>query len=54
MKKVYENPSVELVKFQYRDQVVVASGCKEVYVNTMPDGRGCQEDLTKVEYTQNV
>lgn len=26
MKKNYETPSVEVVKFQYRDQVVVASG----------------------------
>ena len=26
MKKMYETPEVEVVKFQYRDQVVVASG----------------------------
>ena len=26
MKKTYETPSAEIVKFQYRDQVVVASG----------------------------
>lgn len=26
MKRTYETPSVEVVKFQYRDQVVVASG----------------------------
>ena len=26
MKKVYETPAVEKVEFQYRDQVVVASG----------------------------
>jgi len=26
MKKTYETPEVEVVKFQYRDQVVVASG----------------------------
>jgi len=26
MKKTYETPNVEVVKFQYRDQVVVASG----------------------------
>lgn len=25
MKKTYETPSAEIVKFQYRDQVVVAS-----------------------------
>ena len=26
MKKTYETPSIEVVKFQYRDQVVLASG----------------------------
>ena len=26
MKKNYEKPTVEVVKFQYRDQVVAASG----------------------------
>ena len=35
MKKTYEAPSIEMVKFQYRDQVVVASNgqCKDVWVN---------------------
>ncbi len=27
MKKNYEKPTVEVVKFQYRDQVVAASTC---------------------------
>jgi len=27
MKKPYETPSVEVVKFQYKDQVVARSGC---------------------------
>ena len=27
MKKTYETPTVEVVEFKYRDQVVVASGC---------------------------
>ncbi len=27
MKKQYETPSVEVVKFSYSDQVVAASGC---------------------------
>lgn len=33
MKKSYETPSIEVVKFQYRDQVVVASGgaCTQHY-----------------------
>lgn len=32
MKKSYETPSIEVVKFQYRDQVVAASG-------KIPEGR---------------
>ena len=28
MKKTYETPSIEKIAFQYRDQVVVASGRK--------------------------
>lgn len=27
MKKAYETPSVEVVKFEYKDQVVAKSGC---------------------------
>lgn len=36
MKKAYETPEVEVVKFQYRAQVVAASGtttCESVWVN---------------------
>jgi len=36
MKKTYETPSVEKIAFQYRDQVVVASGntnCESKWVN---------------------
>lgn len=36
MKKTYEAPSLEVVKFRYRDQVVAASGketCSKVWVN---------------------
>lgn len=36
MKKTYETPSVEIVKFRYRDQVVAASGastCSKVWIN---------------------
>ena len=32
MKKSYETPSIEVVKFQYRDQVVVASGNGGSYI----------------------
>lgn len=31
MKKVYETPSVEVVKFEYKDQVVAQSGCQTEY-----------------------
>lgn len=34
MKKQYQTPSMELVRFQYRDQVVATSGaCIKVWVN---------------------
>ena len=33
MKKVYEAPTVEKIEFMYRDQVVVASGCIDKWVN---------------------
>ena len=34
MKKMYETPEVEVVKFQYRDQVVATSGgCLSAWVN---------------------
>lgn len=43
MKKVYETPAVEKVAFQYRDQVVVASGaCGSQWLNDAPPGGvGC-------------
>lgn len=38
MKKTYETPSIEVVKFQYRDQVVVASGsCGTQWSNIGPN-----------------
>ena len=42
MKKTYETPSVEKVEFQYRDQVVVASGgaCTQHYEGQR-DLNGC-------------
>ena len=47
MKKSYETPSVEAVKFQYRDQVVAASGGARCYVNWYDDNsnaEGCKTD----------
>ena len=41
MKKMYETPEVEVVKFQYRDQVVAASGCGVAYINIGPHGAYC-------------
>ena len=50
MKKTYETPSIEVVKFQYRDQVVVASGLYEgvcSFKNThIPDG--CADTIVTV------
>lgn len=34
MKKRYETPSVEVVKFQYKDQVVAQSGCGPISGHT--------------------
>lgn len=45
MKKTYETPSAEIVKFQYRDQVVVASGggrCITDWINNMRFVDNCQ------------
>lgn len=42
MKKTYETPSIEVVKFQYRDQVVVASGCIVTNQNSREtDNKNC-------------
>ncbi len=44
MKKVYETPSVEVVKFEYKDQVVAQSTCLNQYKNTSPVGvPGCEK-----------
>ena len=51
MKKMYETPEVEVVKFQYRDQVVAASvttSCVSAWVNI---GEGsCTEGNKHLEY----
>lgn len=52
MKKIYEAPSVELVKFQYRDQVVAASAsCIKVWVNE--GGVQCEGDNLFQEWRGN-
>lgn len=49
MKKTYETPSVEVVKFQYRDQVVVASnGCVSRWENV--GSSGCEGKQVWVEH----
>lgn len=42
MKRNYQTPNVEIVKFQYRDQVVAASGggCMKKWVNV--GGNWCE------------
>ena len=50
MKKTYETPSIEVVKFQYRDQVVLASGGSQEcsFHWTLKDGQGdCTGTVTK-------
>jgi hypothetical protein len=49
MKKVYETPSVDVVKFEYKDQVVAASGisCTEIYTHTgATETAGCSSPST--------
>ncbi len=49
MKKNYETPSIEVVKFQYRDQVVVASGtCVSRWENVGENG--CEGEQVWVEH----
>jgi len=48
MKKTYEKPTVETVKFQYRDQVVVASGggsCRTDWKNNKSYVDDCVPDV---------
>ena len=44
MKKSYQSPSVDVVMFEYRDQVVVASGCDTIGGRTGYLSEGCKED----------
>lgn len=51
MKKTYEAPSIEVVKFQYRDQVVVASGkCDVQSINESTTQNTCDN----WEHNQNL
>lgn len=49
MKKSYETPSIEVVKFQYRDQVVAVSGgvtCTQVWLGYGDDKTtGCSHTV---------
>lgn len=51
MKKTYETPSVEVVKFQYRDQVVAASGCI-VSGEYSHDADKCSKEDASANYTK--
>ena len=51
MKKTYETPNAEKIMFQYRDQVVAASGkCTSKWENI--GDNGCPED--KQEWVEHV
>lgn len=55
MKKTYETPSIEVVKFQYRDQVVVASNvaCGSYYIKEGAyQGGYCENGNTLLEHKQ--
>jgi len=56
MKKVYEAPAVEKIAFQYRDQVVAASGGK-CTVSTenlhYTTETACDPDNAEVKYNQD-
>lgn len=53
MKKTYEAPSIEKIAFQYRDQVVVASGtCPGQYINT-GDGYCPKENQVWIDHYNN-
>lgn len=52
MKKVYETPAVEKVEFQYRDQVVVASGGCTVSGEYSQMVGQCSKDDASAEYTK--
>ena len=52
MKKTYETPSIEVVKFQYRDQVVVASGRCVVEGNYKHYVGDCSSDDASANYNQ--
>ena len=40
-KKTYETPEAEKMMFNYRDQVVVASGCGSFFSQYGDKGAGC-------------
>ena len=52
MKKMYETPTVEVVEFKYRDQVVVASvGCGSYYIKEGAHTGGyCENGNEHLEY----
>ncbi len=43
MKKAYETPSVEVVKFEYKDQVVAQSGCTAGQGNRHTGENNCED-----------
>lgn len=51
MKKTYEAPSIEKIAFQYRDQVVAASGCI-VHGEYSHDSNVCSKEDASTNYTK--
>ncbi len=44
MKKCYDTPAVDVVKFEYKDQVVAASGCYPIVSNQGTVTEGCKTE----------
>ena len=50
MKKIYETPSVEVVKFEYKDQVVATSGCINTYGEMGAIGQNDCDNWHEIEH----
>lgn len=53
MKKTYETPSIEVVAFQYRDQVVAASGGAKCHLYWKGDQGSSQNCTTDGKFYEN-
>lgn len=52
VKKSYDNPVAEVVKFEYKDQVVAASGCYPIVSNQGTVDEGCKTEGSTTGWTK--